>query len=347
MSNLTTRAMLERCFSDESNLDSFRNKKSNIVKPLLFEYEQEIGKMLVEMDREDIIELIFRYAKGDKKYQPYIAPATVTTLTWVIGKILDWYNRKCDKTYQNVLKDYSGSKADDILWSVVNKAGRITYQDLQSIIKKLHDDPIINYSINGTDYTRADYFELVMLLFYSGFDKAQEIIDVTEIDIVNKTCELADRTITLTDRAFELLTAFHNQGVLAIPNGNSVIQHKLCSWHDSYFKFIVQNGKVDKFNDRDEGTIRTLISRDIKFWVGDKYSTGICADALYWLGVHDRLAAIFSEEELSKIIFDNDSKNSRLFTKVFKQEIPYRKSLNKKKKCLLQFIDLNIALSSL
>lgn len=182
MSNLTTRAMLERCFSDESNLDSFRNKKSNIVKPLLFEYEQEIGKMLVEMDREDIIELIFRYAKGDKKYQPYIAPATVTTLTWVIGKILDWYNRKCDKTYQNVLKDYSGSKADDILWSVVNKAGRITYQDLQSIIKKLHDDPIINYSINGTDYTRADYFELVMLLFYSGFDKAQEIIDVTEID---------------------------------------------------------------------------------------------------------------------------------------------------------------------
>lgn len=335
-----TQELLKRYFEDNPKVEY---RRGNIDKPLLWEYEKEIGKPLLDMDRNEMVELIFRYAKGTAKYQPYISPTTVDSISSIIRTMLDWYSMNGNKKYNNVLKDSSISKSHSILWLVVNKAGRITYQDFQNIVMKLHNDFMINYSVNVLDYTRADYLELLMLLFYSGFAESQEIIELTEIDIKNKICELPDRIITLTDRTFELLTAFHHQGSIAIPNGNAVIQHPLCSWHNSYLKFVVQAGKVDKFNDKSAYTIRTLISHNIQFWVGDKYSTGICANSLYWLGVHDRLVALFGEEELSKMIVSSDSKNDQHLYKAWKNET-HRKSFNEFKRCLWQFIDPKVPL---
>lgn len=341
----TTQELFEEYFEDNPGL---KCKRNNVDKPLLFEYEQEIGKPLLDMDRNEMIELIYRYAKGTAEYHPYISPSTVDSVSSIIRKMLDWYSMSGNgnKKYKNVLKDLSESKSESILWSVVNKAGRITWQDFQNIVTKLHNDLMMNYSINGKDYTRADYFELLMLLFYSGFCEPKEIIKVTEteIDMKNKTCKLFDRTITLTDRTFELLTAFHNQGVLTTMNGNSVIQHPLCSWHDSYLKFFVQSSKIAQFNNRSESTVAHSISHNIAHWAGNKCSTWVCSRALYWLGVHDRFVSMFGEEELSKMIVTDDPKHSTILFKAWKPEIAYLMGFNEFKRCLWQFIDPKVAL---
>lgn len=336
----TTQELLDRYFEDNPKL---KPKRQNIDKPMLWEYENEIGKTLLDMDRNEMVELIYRYAKGTAKYQPYISPTTVDSISSIIRTMLDWYSMNGNKRYNNVLKDSSISKSHSILWLVVNKAGRITYQDFQNIVMKLHNDFMINYSINGKDYTRADYFELLMMLFYSGFYEAKEIVKVTEIDIENKTCKLPDRIITLTNRTFELLTAFHNQEVLTIPNGNSVIQHPLCSWHGSYLKFFVQSSKTEQFNNRSESTVSRSINYNISYWAGNQSSTWVCSKALYWLGVYNRLVSVFGEEELSKMILSSDTKYDQLLHKAWKQEITYRTGFNEFKRCLWQFIDTQMA----
>ena len=97
----TTQELLDRYFEDNPQ---FKSKRSNIDKPLLFEYEQEIGKPLLDMDRNEMIELIFRYAKGTAKYHPYISPTTVDSISSIIRKMLDWYSMDMDgnKKYNNV-----------------------------------------------------------------------------------------------------------------------------------------------------------------------------------------------------------------------------------------------------
>ena len=338
----TTQELLNEYFKDNPEAEC---RRGNIEKPLLFQYETEIEKPLVDMDRNEMIELIFRYAKDTADYHPYISPSTVDNMVSRIRVMLDWYSKHGDKQYQNVLKD-SSQKSESILWGVIQKAGRVTLQDFQNIIRKLHNDSMMNYSINGQDYTRADYFELLMLLFYSGFYEPKEIIKVTEtaMNMKNKTCELPDRTLTLTDRTFELLTAFHEQGFLTTMNGNSVIQHPLCAWHDSYLKFFVQSSKIAQFNNRSESTVAHSISHNIAHWAGNKCSTWVCSKALYWLGVHDRLAALFGEEELSKMIVSDDPKHNTILFKAWKPEIAYLMGFNEFKRCLWQFIDPKVAL---
>lgn len=337
---LTTQELFDEYFKDNPESQS---KRSNIDKPVLYEYEKEIGKTLLDMDRGEMLELIYRYAKGIAKCHPYIVTATVDSVSSRIRLILDWYSRSYDKSYQNVLKKSSNKQSESILWAVIHKAGRITHKDFQNIVRQLHNDCLLNDSISNQDYTRADYLELLMMLFYSGFYEAKEIVKVTEIDIENKTCKLPDRIITLTNRTFELLTAFHNQEVLTIPNGNSVIQHPLCSWHGSYLKFFVQSSKTEQFNNRSESTVSRSINYNISYWAGNQSSTWVCSKALYWLGVYNRLVSVFGEEELSKMILSSDTKYDQLLHKAWKQEITYRTGFNEFKRCLWQFIDTQMA----
>ena len=341
----TTQELLKRYFEDNPKVEC---KRENVDKPLLWEYEKEIGKTLLDMDRNEMVELIFRYAKDTAEHYPYISPFTLDSVASRIRTMLDWYSKSGDKSYQNVLKDSSRKQSESILWGVIQKAGRITWQDFQNIVRKLHNDSTMNYSINGKDYTRADYFELLMLLFYSGFCEPKEIIKVTEteIDMKNKTCKLFDRTITLTDRTFELLTVFHNQGALTTMNGNSVIQHPLCSWHDSYLKFFVQASKIEQFNNRSASMIERSISYNITRWAGNKGSTWVCFKALYWLGVYDRLVSMFGEEELNTMILSGN-REDKILTMALKNEPPYSQGLNWCKKCLLQFIGSKVALSEM
>lgn len=339
MSNLTTRAMLERCFSDESKGESFREKKSNIVKPLLFAYEKEIGKTLPDMDSGEMVELIFRYVRGEYKNQPYISPSYLDTIVSTLRGIMDWYCSNIDLNYNSVFSDKQTFKSGNLLLVVIDKAGRITWNHIENIISNLHNDPAINYHIEGVKYTRADYIELVMRLFYCGFRNAQEIIEVTDSDIEYKKCNLLDRQIILDDRTWELITGFHNQYMLAIPNYNSVIRHKLYSWHNSYFKFIVQSGKSESFNSKQFQEISMLISRAIKNMVGERYSTGICANSLRWLGIHDRLAKKIGETELSNIILNKSRLGDSQLNKALKDENLHQ-NLRTVRRHLLQFIDM-------
>ena len=306
---MTTKEMLDRCFTDDTSMpESFIKKRTNIDKPLLFEYETEIGKQLVDMDVNEITELIFRNAKGNVQNQPYIAVSYVSQLAMMLRKIMKWYGDNIDLTHNNIFGNPK-LKSKNLLMAVIKKAGRISWSDVEVLISKLHNEPLMNWSVNGVDYTRADYVELVMLLFYSGFSKQTEILEFKEVDLENKSVVLPDRTVVLTDRTFELLTAFHSQGALPTPNRNTTIYHKLLSWHGSYFKFPVRQSQVDVFDNRSETAMRNRISDTIQHWIGKTYSNGICMNALFWLGIHDRLAEKFGEDELRTMILNHNQKD--------------------------------------
>ena len=76
---------------------------------------------------------------------------------------------------------------------------RFSWEMVEDIIRKLH---------SGDNQARADYIELIMLLYYNGFENATEIVEMQERDVNHKmkAVLLPGKTIHLSDRCYNLLT---------------------------------------------------------------------------------------------------------------------------------------------
>lgn len=328
MGKIKTEELLNRFYESMSGT-SIEKMRNQIDKPELYEYEKKIGKELIDMNVDDIFGLIEEYSskRKNKTISFMISHSSFDQISTQLRAIFNYYTDTIEPV-RNPFNDkrLKGQAAIERLargkepfrWSIVEK-----------IIDKLHQD---------FDEDKADYLELILLLFYDGFAKAGEIVNFTEKDIDHRSRKviLPGRNVYLSERSYKLLVKFNKQSTIAGWRGDYV----LCSWHDSYFKFIVRPSKVEELNERDITLMNDIINRYISKDINDRYDTKINYRMLYFLGFYDYIVKKHGQEKTNKIMTSyRDSEDVAELMSLAREYGVKADNISHLKRCLRPFIE--------
>lgn len=325
MGIISTKELIDSYYNSEEGAP-FVKTRANIDKLSLYKYEIKIGKELIDMNVEELYGLIEAMSNNGKEDDIVRSHYSYEHLLAILRKLFGYYNN----TYQPIKNPFYDKrmKGKEIVKYLSKGKEKITFNFVQSIIDRLHEDlvPI-----------RADYVELIMLMFYSGFANADEIVLLKEKDInfKHKIAYVSGRTIKFTDRCFELLTKFRK--IVDIDDSN---RFTLCSYRDGYFKFSVRNRQIDQFDNRELNSVRDIISRCMHNNVFTKYGIKINYRTLYCLGFYDNLVKQYGKNKVEQMVmsFRNSDDVGVLINEAGKWGLP-NTNVTHLKRILQPFLD--------
>lgn len=289
MGKISTQQLINNYFQ---SIEGTPAEKQRVIidKPELYDYEKKIGKELIDMDVDDLFGLIneLRNKKNGKDIPFMTAHYSYDHLTVLLRAIFNFYIDTVEPI-KNPLYD-KRMKGKEATKRLAQGKKILRFDYVQSIIDKVHND---------TTKDRADYVELIMLLYYSGFENAEEIATFkgSAINHRNRTVAMTGRTVQLTDRCYELLQKFESIDELV-----EWRTYHLSTYRGGYFKFIIQEKQVSGFNDRDIKSVCNMINRQISVYVNQPYNTKINFSILYWLGFYDSIVKKYGEEETNRML---------------------------------------------
>lgn len=292
MGKISTKELLDGYF--ESIKDTGANIKklrAMIDKPELYDYEKEIGKELIDMDVDDLFGLVKRLynnTKDGKKISFMTSHNSYDSFASLLRAIFNYYIDTV-QPIKNPLYD-KRMKGVEAARRLSEGTEAFTKEMVDDIISKLHAD----YEVD-----KADYVEMIMLMYYCGFETAAEIVDLKEemIDHRERTVDLPGRTIQLSNRLHKLLVKFDKMNEIQGWRTDSLVPY-----NGGYFKFLVKPSKVDTFDERPKAFVCDMINRVIATHVNYKYNTKINYSSLYWLGFYDYLVKTYGQEETDNLI---------------------------------------------
>lgn len=289
MGKISTKQLISRYFKSIEGTPA-EKQRAIIDKTELYDYEEKIGKELIDMDVDDLFGLIneLNNKKNGKDIPFMTAHYSFDHLTVLLRAIFNFYIDTVEPI-KNPLYD-KRMKGKEATKRLAQGKETLRFDYVQNIINKVHND---------TTEDRADYVELIMLLYYSGFENAEEIATFkgSAINHRNRTVAMTGRTVQLTDRCYELLQKF--EGIDELVEWRT---YCLTTYRGGYFKFIVQEKQLDGFDDRDIRSICNMINRQISVYVNQPYNTKINFSILYWLGFYDSIVKKYGEEETNKML---------------------------------------------
>lgn len=190
MAVISTQELFKRFFENKDP-ETVRKTRSQVDRPEVYAYEEKIGKQLVDMNEDELFEMIcsFNNKKSSVRDGIKIGSGTFKKYISNFRLIFQYYidNVAIIRNPFNSEK-FKGIQADALL---ADNKDRFTYKQLEKVIETLH---------SSYDREHADYYELVIRLFYDGFAEAQEIADLKEDQINFRKMEvrLPGRTISKT-----------------------------------------------------------------------------------------------------------------------------------------------------
>ena len=289
MGKISTKQLIRRYVKSIEGTTAAK-QRAIIDKTELYDYEKKIGKELIDMDVDDIFGLIneLNNKKNGKEIPFMTAHYSFDHLTVLLRAIFNFYIDTVEPI-KNPMYD-KRMKGKEATKRLAQGKETLRFDYVQSIIDKVHND---------TTEDRADYVELIMLLYYSGFENAEEIATFkgSAINHRNRTVTMTGRTVQLTDRCYELLQKF--EGIDELVEWRT---YYLTTYRGGYFKFIVQEKQLDEFDDRDIRSICNMINRQISVYVNQPYNTKINFSILYWLGFYDSIVKKYGEEETNRML---------------------------------------------
>lgn len=289
MGKISTKQLIDRYFK---SIEGTPAEKQRVIidKTELYNYEEKIGKELIDMDVDDLFGLIneLNNKKNGKDIPFMTAHYSFDHLTALLRAIFNFYIDTVEPI-KNPLYD-KRMKGKEATKRLAQGKETLRFDYVQNIINKVHNDATED---------RADYVELIMLLYYSGFENAEEIATFkgSAINHRNRTVAMTGRTVQLTDRCYELLQKFEDIDELV-----EWRTYYLTTYRGGYFKFIVQEKQLAEFDDRDIRSICNMINRQISVYVNQPYNTKINFSILYWLGFYDSIVKKYGEEETNKML---------------------------------------------
>lgn len=304
MGKISTTELLDNYFASIEGTPAAKQRPV-IDKPELYAYEQQIGKELIDMDVDDLFGLIneINNKKNGKEIPFMTAHYSFDNLTVLLRAIFNFYIDTVEPI-KNPLYD-KRMRGKEATKRLAQDKITLRFDYIQNIIDKVHRDA------NSED--RADYVELIMLMYYSGFENAEEIVNLkgSEINHRNRTVALQGRTVQLTDRCYELLQKFDG-----IDELNEWRTYFLTTYRGGYFKFIVQEKQLNNFDDRDFRSVCNMLNRQISVMVNQPYNTKINYSILYWLGFYDYVVKKYGEQETNGMLlsFRNSDDVTRLMS---------------------------------
>ena len=289
MGKISTKELIDKYFETLEGTPAVKQRVI-IYKPELYAYEKKIGKELIDMDVDDLFGLIneINNKKNGKDIPFMTAHYSFDHLTGLLRAIFNFYIDIVEPI-KNPLYD-KRMRGKEATKRLAQDKVTLRFDYVQSIIDKVHIDE---------SEDRADYVELIMLLYYSGFENAEEIATFkgSAINHRNRTVAMTGRTVQLTDRCYELLLKFEN-----IDSLTDWRTYYLTTYRGGYFKFIIQEKQITEFNNRDISTVCNMINRQISVYVNQKYNTKINYSILYWLGFYDSVVKKYGEEETNRML---------------------------------------------
>ena len=300
MAVISTKQLMEEYFAEQERQGKdVRRNQSQLDRPEVYAYEQKIGKQLVEFDADEILEMIstfqnkknkFAYAEEGPKmsansYKRYISGYKQIFLFYV-------------KHHELVRSPYDDPKLKGINIHIhrAESRDRLTWAKVEGILNRLS---------TKYEYERACYFELIIRLFYDGFANAQEIINMKEADINTRRREVTvpGRIVRLSERTYQLLQENHKATQMDVHR----TKMDMMSWHGSYMKFFVHNGRVSDFSAIDVISVARKITVPISSTIPKDFGISLSFRRLYLLGFYDYLVRNTSEERAKEMILAKSS----------------------------------------
>ena len=300
MAVIPTKQLMEEYFAEQERQGKdVRRNQSQLDRPEVYAYEQKIGKQLVEFDADEILDMIstfqnkknkFAYAEEGPKmsansYKRYISGYKQIFLFYV-------------KHHELVRSPYDDPKLKGINVHMhrAESRDRLTWAKVEGILNRLS---------TKYEYERACYFELIIRLFYDGFANAHEIINMKEADINTRRREVTvpGRIVRLSERTYQLLQENHKATQMDVHR----TKMDMMSWHGSYMKFFVHNGRVSDFSVIDAISVARKITVPISSTIPKDFGISLSFRRLYLLGFYDYLVRNTSEERAKEMILAKSS----------------------------------------
>lgn len=278
-------------FFESKNEEIVKRTRMQIDRQEVYDFEKKIGKQLIEMDVEELFQMIESF-NGNRNYKNSSFKVSYSSYDQIASMYRALFNFYIEniEVIKNPFNDkrMRGTQAAKRLSK--NKEP-FSINIVNEIIERMHNDIEPNH---------ANYYECIMLLYYNGFAKAEEIALLNEdmISKKDKTVRLPGRTIQLSDRCFELLEFVHTLEVIDGWRGDFVMS----TWQGHYFKYIVRPKGVQELQNRELSEIANVINRAIIVNVKNKYKIDINYRMLYFLGFYESLTKRFGEERAKELI---------------------------------------------
>lgn len=290
MSVIPTKVLFDKFFEGKDP-ETIRKTRAQVDRPEVYAYETKVGKQLVDMNEDELFEMIcsFHNKKSAVREGLKVGSGTFKKYVSNFRLIFQFYidNFEVIKNPFHSAK-FKGIQADALL---ADNKDRFTSKQLEEIIEKLH---------RMYDREHADYYELIIRLFYEGFAEAQEIANLKEEQINFRKMEvrLPGRTIKLSNRCFDLLTAVYNMHIMEGMRGDFYMM----TWHNGYFKFVVRPKESNNFQNKDLTYLGRKINTTLFTKVSKECGVDIGYRKLYLLGFYDTLVKKYGEERTKEII---------------------------------------------
>ncbi len=324
MENLSTKELIDKFF-EENNTDGNMRNRSKLERPELYEYEKKIGKQLVEMNDDELLDMFTIFFTSNGKYK--LAQRSYEMITSMYRKFFDWYidNVKIIKNPFSSQK-LRGKSAIDYI-RAASKADVFDKNAMENLIERIHE------SYERLD---ADYYEMFIRMFYEGFATGSEIASFKEKDfnVRAKAVFIDGKVIHLSDRTVQLLQQFDKLDEVDAHRG----VYKLVRWEGSYVKFKTRESKIAEFNNgnlilRSQYIARLLIN------LGNEFDVNVNYRLLYLRGFYDWMVSQSDKETIDTMI--NSQRDAESNNKIMDYAAQYgfsEKNVTVVKRVLLPFV---------
>lgn len=304
MAKISTKELFNNFFAEKTS-ETAAKTRPQIDRPEVYEYEAKIGKQLIEMDVDELFEMVLSFNNNRATSRAY--SISYSSFSQIFSMYRSLFNFYIDN-YEIIRNPFNDKrmKGTQAAQRLAQSKEPFTWKNVEEAIAKVHE---------SYEFNKANYIECILLLYYNGFSKAEEIASLTEnmIDFKNKSVMLAGRTLRLTDRCFELLTFVH--GLTSLEGWK--YDYLVRSWRGNYFKYIIRPKEEDRFDDRPLSEIGNLINRRILTDVKKKFGLDINYRILYLLGFYDKVVEQYGEERAYELITSvRNSKNTEDLMKI-------------------------------
>lgn len=338
MAKYSTKELLDMFFAETSE-EGKPNNRAILDRKELYAYEKTISKELIDMDAKEIVGLVNAVYCATKDGRKMIYSgnkfSTYEKFVNLIKRIFDWYNKKAHSFGVEMVNNpcneeiLRGKKFREAMYE---DKDILTFEVVQKVIDIARE----------RDKEKADYYELIILLFYNGFESTEEVVKMQEhmIDHDRRRVRLPGRTVQLSDRCYDLLVEIHNTDKMRSSIYNKTFE--MISWHNSYMKFSVLPSKVGEFQDKDIKIIQGKITRTLTKELFNLCSVKLNYITLYRLGLYDFIVEQYGLNETNRIIASqyntDDQKKIVMAAKMYGKQINNITAVSNIKKSLEPFM---------
>lgn len=284
---ISTKEVIDAYFESKGKETEIR-VKPQVDKQSLYDYEEEIGKKIFEIgDEKELFGLLS--ALGTFR------PATYRQIISIFRSIWEYYGEH----YSSSGHIRNPWNRPEFKGSAFNKKlveyGLIITSDT---IKHIFEE--IDKEYQGTDVNFGEYLKCIIMLFYNGFAKAEEIVILQEsmINFKTRKIKLPRATIQISKECLNLLEYVHSLDEIKTSRRTFSAE----SYQGGYFKMAVDDAKSASLQSKSPTKVGQSILQKIS--INIKYKMGVQVDYrdFYLLGFYDYIIKQAGESRTQELL---------------------------------------------